>query len=104
MPPGSWVSLGLQGLESSEELTCQIMTAVGQSDIMEASSAEVRHSKRVVEDWTPHHNFQMSEGDWTVLWRGILLPVGEKAAWNEDRLKKEFCECWQVSNYTLKLH
>ncbi|XP_030060359.1 uncharacterized protein LOC115470887 isoform X3 [Microcaecilia unicolor] len=48
---GCGVNLGLRGLESSEEFIYRIATAVDQSDIFEALSAKIRHSKQVAEDF-----------------------------------------------------
>ncbi|XP_053550780.1 uncharacterized protein LOC128642125 [Bombina bombina] len=48
---GCGVNLGLRGLESSEAFIYKIATAVDQSDVFEALSAKIKHSKQIVEDF-----------------------------------------------------
>ncbi|XP_067854258.1 uncharacterized protein si:dkey-234i14.6 isoform X2 [Heptranchias perlo] len=48
---GCGVNLGLKGLESLEEFIYKMATAVDQTDVFEALSAKIRHSKQLAEDF-----------------------------------------------------
>lgn len=61
---GCGVNLGLRGLESSEEFISRVATAVDQSDIFEALSAKIRHSKQVAEDFKQNGLF-ITVFEWT---------------------------------------
>ncbi|CAN2389502.1 hypothetical protein PRIEUP_LOCUS5915 [Pristimantis euphronides] len=51
---GCGVNLGLRGLESSEQFIYKIATAVDKSDVFEALTAKIKHSKQVVEEFKLH--------------------------------------------------
>ncbi|XP_072451963.1 uncharacterized protein [Chiloscyllium punctatum] len=48
---GCGVNLGLKGLETLDEFIYKIATAVDQSDVFEALSEKIRHSKQIAEDF-----------------------------------------------------
>ncbi|XP_078527471.1 uncharacterized protein LOC144799793 isoform X2 [Lissotriton helveticus] len=48
---GCGVNLGLRGLESSEEFFYRIATAIDQTDIFDALSDKIKHSKHVAEEF-----------------------------------------------------
>ncbi|KAJ1082579.1 hypothetical protein NDU88_002744 [Pleurodeles waltl] len=48
---GCGVNLGLRGLESSEELFYKVATAIDQTDIFDALSDKIKHSKHVAEEF-----------------------------------------------------
>lgn len=84
------MNLGLQGLEFLEKFICKIVAAVDGSELLEALAAKIKYSKQVEEAFErnglPTTVFE-TRVNTTAPWGVILLPMGQKAARNEIRLK-----------------